>query len=240
MANNELDHSAGAKPLYAQLYDILVDKLHKGEFRLNETMPTEAEFQSLFGVSRITARRALAELATNGYVKRERGIGTLVIRNTKAPDIKISGVVKNCKSAYQERVNISLELITPPENIRRSLQLGDGQELYLLVRVLETSDGKPAQVNYVFMPKEVASPEIDDYKNGLYVFIESKGYSIDKYQERVSALLPNKLEQTLLNTDETTPLLVRERICFDSNNSPILLTIAKNISEDYEYIVDYS
>ncbi|MCS5932244.1 GntR family transcriptional regulator [Klebsiella pneumoniae subsp. pneumoniae] len=44
-------------------------------------LPTEAEFEEIFGVSRITARRALAELAAKGLVKRQAGIGTMVIQH---------------------------------------------------------------------------------------------------------------------------------------------------------------
>lgn len=66
----ELDYSRGAKPLYAQLHDILLEKLKTGEYKKNDVLPTEAEFEEIFGVSRITARRALAELAAKGLVKR--------------------------------------------------------------------------------------------------------------------------------------------------------------------------
>ncbi|WP_427162909.1 GntR family transcriptional regulator [Klebsiella oxytoca] len=67
----ELDYSRGAKPLYAQLHDILLEKLRTGAYKKNDVLPTEAEFEELFGVSRITARRALAELAAKGLVKRQ-------------------------------------------------------------------------------------------------------------------------------------------------------------------------
>ncbi len=46
-------------------------------------LPTEAEFEERFGVSRITARRALAELVAKGLVKRQAGIGTMVISTSE-------------------------------------------------------------------------------------------------------------------------------------------------------------
>ena len=62
----ELDYSPGAKPLYAQLHDILLGILKAGESKKNDVLPTEAEFEEIFGVCRITARRELAELAAKG------------------------------------------------------------------------------------------------------------------------------------------------------------------------------
>ncbi|MDV3454614.1 hypothetical protein RZS00_20990 [Klebsiella pneumoniae] len=47
----ELDYSPGAKPLYAQLHDILLGKLKAGEYKKNDVLPTEAEFEEIFGVS---------------------------------------------------------------------------------------------------------------------------------------------------------------------------------------------
>ncbi len=76
----ELDYSPGAKPLYAQLHDILLGKLKAGEYKKNDVLPTEAEFEEIFGVSRITAQRALNELALEGLVERMRGRGTIVAR----------------------------------------------------------------------------------------------------------------------------------------------------------------
>lgn len=84
----ELDYSPGAKPLYAQLHDILLGKLKAGEYKKNDVLPTEAEFEEIFGVSRITARRALAELAAKGLVKRQAGIGTMVISTSEKQEVK--------------------------------------------------------------------------------------------------------------------------------------------------------
>lgn len=81
----QLDYSTHSKPLYAQVYDILVDKLNKGEYRKNDTFPTEAEFQEMFGISRITARRALSELEKEGYVKRSRGLALSLFEILKKP-----------------------------------------------------------------------------------------------------------------------------------------------------------
>jgi GntR family transcriptional regulator len=65
-------------PLYHQLYTLLRHKIESGECARDALLPGEAELTRVFGVSRITARRALEELRRGGLVRRERGIGTTV------------------------------------------------------------------------------------------------------------------------------------------------------------------
>ncbi|MFK8013849.1 MAG: GntR family transcriptional regulator [Gammaproteobacteria bacterium] len=65
-------------PLYYQLYTMLHDAIAGGELESGSKMPSEKELASAFGVSRITARRALDELALKNMVARHRGRGTFV------------------------------------------------------------------------------------------------------------------------------------------------------------------
>ena len=65
-------------PLYFQLYTVLHDAIAKGVLPNESRMPSEKELADGFDVSRITARRTLAELAAKGLVVRHRGKGTFV------------------------------------------------------------------------------------------------------------------------------------------------------------------
>ncbi len=65
-------------PLYFQLFTMLHDAIQSGELPRGLRMPSEKELASTFEVSRITARRALDELALKKMVARHRGRGTFV------------------------------------------------------------------------------------------------------------------------------------------------------------------
>ena len=65
-------------PLYHQIFLILRSKIFDGQYPLGSYLPGELEIEQIFGVSRITAVRALNELAATGLVVRERGRGTRV------------------------------------------------------------------------------------------------------------------------------------------------------------------
>lgn len=75
----------GDTPLYGQMYNLLRERIMTGRFAPGSLLPGEQELSRLFGVSRITVKRALNELAASGYVARQRGRGTVVTFNPAAP-----------------------------------------------------------------------------------------------------------------------------------------------------------
>ena len=50
-------------PLYRQIYLLIRDRIMNGEYPNQSLLPSEKEVANLFGVSRITAKRALNEIA---------------------------------------------------------------------------------------------------------------------------------------------------------------------------------
>lgn len=65
-------------PIYLQLERSLRAAIHEGRLRDNEALPPERDLAAHYGISRITVRKALAELEREGLVVRRRGMGTFV------------------------------------------------------------------------------------------------------------------------------------------------------------------
>ena len=61
---------------YAKVKRFLKDELSRGRWAPGALMPSEAELVGQFGVSRMTANRALRELQQEGLVERVQGVGT--------------------------------------------------------------------------------------------------------------------------------------------------------------------
>jgi GntR family transcriptional repressor for pyruvate dehydrogenase complex len=66
------------KSLRSQIYSNLKEKLMRGAWKEGEKLPSEQEFCSLFGVSRVTVRAALQQLEIMGLVETRQGEGTFV------------------------------------------------------------------------------------------------------------------------------------------------------------------
>ena len=71
--------TAGAGvPLHRQLFLVLHDEIASGALAPGDALPTEQTLCDQFGVSRITVRRALADLADAGLIERRQGVGSFV------------------------------------------------------------------------------------------------------------------------------------------------------------------
>src|SRR6202020_3511261 len=71
--------TAGAGvPLHRQLFLVLHDEIARGAIAPGDALPSEQSLCDQFGVSRITVRRALADLAEQGYIERRQGVGSFV------------------------------------------------------------------------------------------------------------------------------------------------------------------
>lgn len=65
---------------YYQIKGDIVSRIASDEWMIGHKIPSEIELVSLYGVSRMTLRKALDELAEEGFLYKERGVGTYAAR----------------------------------------------------------------------------------------------------------------------------------------------------------------
>lgn len=65
-------------PIYHQLNQALRALLREGEFKVGDQFLTERQVSERFGVSRITANKALSNLVAEGVLEFKKGVGTFV------------------------------------------------------------------------------------------------------------------------------------------------------------------
>lgn len=70
--------SSETSPAYAQVKAHIRGHISTGDWRPGDPVPSESVLSEQFGVSRMTANRALRELAAEGLVTRRQGSGTRV------------------------------------------------------------------------------------------------------------------------------------------------------------------
>lgn len=64
-----------SEPLYLRIYRDLEDKISTGQIRYMEQLPILPDLCKIYGVSEAPVRRALDELAREGWVVKQRGRG---------------------------------------------------------------------------------------------------------------------------------------------------------------------
>lgn len=65
-------------PLYQQIQQHLLEKIQSGEWAPQHQIPPEELLARDFGVSRMTANKAIRDLVQQGYLVRQAGVGTFV------------------------------------------------------------------------------------------------------------------------------------------------------------------
>lgn len=78
MGGNEVIDTDSFTPAYIQLARILYGGIMDGELRAGDRVPSENELSERYGLSRMTARKAISLLTDKGLVRRDKGKGTFV------------------------------------------------------------------------------------------------------------------------------------------------------------------
>ncbi|MCG0891657.1 transcription regulator [Lactiplantibacillus plantarum] len=75
-------------PLYQSMLNDLIRQIESGELVENAKLPSEQKLGEKYDVSRITVRRALAELENKDYIYKKQGQGSFV-KNKEDIDLGI-------------------------------------------------------------------------------------------------------------------------------------------------------
>lgn len=131
-------------PLYHQVYVLLSGHILDGTISKGTQMPTEQQLAEIFGVSRITAKRALDELADDGLVERRRGKGTHVIYHYEPEPVlaPLTGMLERLVSmGHHTKVKVlEVEHTVPPSAIAEQLGTGKDEKVHRVVRVRRTAE----------------------------------------------------------------------------------------------------
>lgn len=213
-------------PLYHQIYVLLRDQILSGAFAEQARIPGEHELVARYGVSRITARRALDELAADGLVVRRRGRGTSLAAPVQSPpfDANISGLLENLlMMGLKTKVRIlEFGYVEPSESIRQALQLEPGTNVQRAVRV-RSYRGEPLSYTVSFVPEHIgrAYTRRDLAATPLLALLERAGCLIGSADQVIGATLADSVVAPRLNVKVGSALLSVTRTVFDPDGRPV-------------------
>lgn len=209
-------------PLYYQLYTMLKNAILNGTLEFGDQMPTELQLAEAFGVSRITAKRAMDELAAESLVERRRGKGTHVIYEYQQQPVKapLVGMLQEIESmARHSDVEVrTCEMLQPPAEIREELGLATGETALLLERT-RSRDGAPFgyYVSWTAGLKRKASAKQFATTPRLEVF-RKQGLEITHVTQTLSAEAATRESARELATTAGAPLLSLTRRSYTKVN----------------------
>jgi GntR family transcriptional regulator len=205
-------------PLHRQLFLVLHDEIDRGVIATGDPLPTEQTLCDQFGVSRITVRRALADLAEQGYIKRRQGVGSFVREHGPA-DVSSSGrsyMAGLRQSQFETEVDV-VELGTrrPPRTIAQALDTSG--ELLHIVRVRrQRRTGEPLMVTDAWLPTELADTLTESAlrRAPLYELLAEAGVVVDRVRHEITAEIAGPRNAHLLDMAIGAALLRVNRLVF--------------------------
>lgn len=143
---------------YLRLYRVLSQALADGRLSPEETMPSEPRLMQVYGISRSTVRRALAQLEAEGRIERKRGSGTFARQQKQAAASKDFSQVLDSKAtrpaAATSRTITSRFLPAPAFLLEEQPGLG---ETVLLIRRIRYVGREPIVLESAYLPQEIGA-----------------------------------------------------------------------------------
>jgi GntR family transcriptional regulator len=213
-------------PLYHQIYTILRDEIVSGAYPNGAILPSEFELTRQYGVSRVTAKRALNELAAEGLVSRERGRGTVVRFEAPSPPVRASveGLLENLlQMGIKTEVRLlAFDYVAASEDVARALGCQAGTIVQRAVRV-RLMEGEPFSHLTTHVPEALGrSYSRDDLANRpLLALLERCGVIVSSAHQTLTATLADARIAPLLEVQVGAPLLRISRTVYDQDGRAV-------------------
>ncbi|MGO9154945.1 GntR family transcriptional regulator [Mycobacterium sp.] len=208
-------------PLHRQLFLVLHDEIDRGVIAPGDALPTEQTLCDQFGVSRITVRRALADLAEQGYIERRQGVGSFVREHapSEPTDTLLAGrsyMDGLRQTQFETEVDVvELDTRRPPRPIAEALE--SSSELLHIVRVRrQRRTGEPLIVTDAWLPAHLADTLTESalLRAALYELLADAGVVVDRVQHEITAEIAGPRNANLLDTAIGAALLRLNRLAF--------------------------
>lgn len=204
----------------AEIKQHLVQGIKFHQFK--DKLPSENILAQKFGVSRMTARKVLSELESEGLVERIQGKGTYI----KKRDLSLAYFTIQSSKNHAERLNVThsckvLELKMlpyPPTKIKKCLQY-DRQTVF--VRRLHFFDDKPVRYEVRYLRGDMCGGIFWDKleEASIHELLISKyDLPLTKVWQRITAEVVSRQLSEILDVEIGHPAFRIERITYTFEN----------------------
>ena len=213
-------------PFYFQLTKLLTGEIESGRWAAGERLPSEPAICEQFGVSRTTVRQALAQLETEGLIRREKGRGTFVAERRSGAWLLQSAhgfYDEAVRAGHDVRSRVVRRAMEPlPPWAADALRVPAGSDGVTVERLRWMDDRLVMYVVSHFPPAVAETLLAADLENGsLYGVLEDQeGLTVAGGRRVVEAARAERDLVTLLEVEPGAPLLCVEAVSWDERLRP--------------------
>ena len=218
-------------PLYYQISEQLRQRILNGDLQPGDLLPSESQISTECGVSRMTARMALMQLANEGLVVRKRGKGTFVA----LPKATFHAFPSTLASYTEIVARLGLragaevraqEVVPAPPAAAKALHIPSGTPAVRIVR-LRRADGEPMALETSFYPhaRFPGLAEMDLTDRSIYQVLQEAYHIAPAYAvDTIELAVAGSYEAGELGVREGIPIVRCTRVSYLEDDTPIEFT----------------
>lgn len=211
---------------YRQIASALEADIMSGRLKVGEQIPSERAMAETMGISRMTARKALQQLAGRGMLETRVGHGTFVGAPLIEQELSaLSGFSQEMERQGRKTASIVVEAVrcAPTERAQKALMLAPRNDVYRLTRV-RLADGMPVAHERTEIDASRA-PDLlskaDFGTSSLYATLKRHFAIIPAVAEQtLEAALADQSTALTLGLETGAAVLHQTRLTFDNSNRP--------------------
>jgi GntR family transcriptional regulator len=215
-----------ALPLYAQLEQILADRISDGSWRPGDQLPTEDQLVSEFEISRTTVRTTVQNLARRGLIEIRRGKGTFVAQPKIEPPLTgLSSFVEDmCALGHSASARLLGHRSMPASKIvaqKLNLPVGDP---VIYVRRVRLANGIALSYDETWLPRELGEQVVSNNLEAEPIFklLEEKyDTPLIEAEYRLEAVVADRIVAQTLDIAIASPIFLIERVSFTKDDRPV-------------------
>lgn len=175
-------------PLYLQLASQLGDAIRGGRYRPHEALPSERALSEKLGLSRVTTRKAIDQLATQGLIVRRAGSGNYVAPRIEQPLSRLTSFSEQLRARGYSPSSRWLErALTPASREERDiLHLRPGTRVARLQR-LRIADGEVVSFEESILPAAIL-PDPMAVEGSLYEYLDARRHTPVRATQHIRAI----------------------------------------------------
>jgi GntR family histidine utilization transcriptional repressor len=205
---------ASLQPLYLQVKRHILDNIGSGKWETSARVPSENDIVKSFGVSRMTANRALRELRDEGVLVRVAGVGSFVAdQHAHAHPLEIRSIAEEIRRrghAHRAEV-VSLERIRAVADLAEDFGVAARSELYCSV-IVHFENDRPIQLEDRYVLPKLAPDylKVDFNRTTPYDYL-IKAAPLQEAEHLLRAVMPDERTRKLLTMKRDEPCLLMIR-----------------------------
>lgn len=228
--------------LHRQLFLALREQIRRGIYPQGSAIPPEDQLGRMFGVSRITVRRAVSELEDAGWVEKRMGRGTFVLANGPQPEAQpaLTFVESLRQRSRQTQVKVlEMGLRVPPADVAVALGLAGDKPALFASRLRSVGD-VPLIVTDVWLVPQYAKHVTPEKlrRQGLSEILLNSGVKFANVSQTITAVAAEPHVASLLRVEVSSPLLRVVRFVKEKPKAPLMQLTAYLTSERSAIIFD--